>query len=140
MAAPVAESKSPSVAWEGLPGLKGPHAWRHAEQGQLCDKNVRRAMLFIPVQVRPTPPRTPPWPRRGYRPRRRLGPDGLAQTQAQAAEGGVDHATPPDHFRTNTSESMWSPGLKETILATAWTAFNQLYFSDLVSKVGAAIK
>jgi hypothetical protein len=35
---------------------------------------------------------------------------------------------------------MWSPRLKETILATAWTAFNQSYFSDLVSKVGAAIQ
>jgi hypothetical protein len=46
----------------------------------------------------------------------------------------------PDHFRRNISNSMWSPRLKERILPTAWTAFNQSYFSDLVSKVGAVIK
>ena len=46
----------------------------------MAGSNAVMAYLSQPVEkhtllpLRPTPPRTPPWPRRGYRPRRRSGP------------------------------------------------------------------
>jgi hypothetical protein len=48
------ESKSPSVALGGTTGAQRRHAWRHVEQGSICNKNVMRAMgLLIPFRMRP---------------------------------------------------------------------------------------
>src|SRR5215468_4685572 len=92
MAAPFAESKSPSVALGGSAGAQRHHAWRHVEQGGIV---TRMSCAQWGFRMPPTPPGTPPWPRRGYRPPRRSlrWHRGVALTQGLTMASGTTPAT-----------------------------------------------